>query len=127
MQQNAVPTEPTTRQDAANAGASANSVLHERSRHHFWQGAGALSVKAFFAGQARYSVGAARFVVDTSNYLVLNDEQPYTVEIDAAEPVESFCIFFAPGFAEQVQRDLAASEGQLLDDLDTNGEPVSFF
>ncbi|HEX6819658.1 MAG TPA: AraC family transcriptional regulator [Ktedonobacterales bacterium] len=124
-------TPPTKRFDPLPSTCSyvgaANTLLHSRGRHYFWQGAGALSVKAFFAGQARYSVGAARYVVGADNYLVLNAEQPYTIAIDAAEPVESFCLFFAPGFAEHVQRDLTTPSEQLLDDPHAGGAAVSFF
>lgn len=109
------------------ANTMANTILHERSRHHEWQGVGALSIKAFFGGQARYGVGAARFVVDANNYLVLNAEQPYTIAIDAAAPVESFCVFFAPGFAAQVRRALTAPEEQLLDDPYASDAPIRFF
>lgn len=91
------------------------TILHERARRHHWQGYGPLSIKAFFAGQAHYTVGGARYLVDGTSYLVLNEGQEYTVEIAGATPVESFCVFFAPGLAEDVLRALTAPASALLD------------
>jgi hypothetical protein len=45
--------------------------------------------------------------VDESSYLVLNHGQTYSINIESRQPVESFCLFFAEGFAEDVQRTLS--------------------
>jgi AraC family transcriptional regulator len=91
-------------------------ILHERGDQFYAEGAGGLSIKSFFGGQATYSVGRGRYVVDDRAYLVLNHGQPYTINIEADVPVESFCIFFAAGLAEAVQRSLTTPAGQLLSD-----------
>jgi AraC family transcriptional regulator len=68
------------------------------------------------------------YAVDENSYLILNDEQPYSITIESARPVESFCIFFKAGFAEQVYYSLGSEQDKLLD----NPEPpdklrVGFF
>src|SRR5919112_1897974 len=83
-------------------------ILHERGRRHHWEGVGLLSVKTFSHGRALYDSGPGLYSVDDSSYLILNDGQPYSITIDSERPVESFCIFFKPGFAEQVYYTLSA-------------------
>lgn len=91
------------------------SILHARSRHHEWQGVGPLSIKTFRGGQAHYSVEGSRHLVDDSCYLLLNAGQEYAITVDAVTPVESFCLFFATGFAEEVYYSLTTPDAQLLD------------
>lgn len=107
---------------------SASFILAERGRQHHWQGAGCLSIKSFFGGRALYEAGAGLHAVDDRGYLVLNDGQPYTILVDADEPVESFCIFFESGFAEEIQRCLlTAHPERLLDDpTGVDAPPVEF-
>ena len=94
---------------------NASFILHERGRRHHWEGAGSLSIKSFFHGQAYYDVGKGRYLVDDHSYLILNDAQPYTITIEAAKPVESLCLFFERGFVEEVHRTFTAHTCQLLD------------
>jgi AraC family transcriptional regulator len=91
-------------------------ILHARSRRHHYQGAGTASIKSFAGGLAAYRVERGERTLDASRYMVLNDGQPYEITIDAPTPVESFCVFFRPGFAQEVHRDLAATLPKLLDD-----------
>ncbi len=101
------------------AGASwedGSFILSERSRRHRWQGVGQLSIKSFPVGQAYYSVGSARYLLDSRAYLVLNEGQSYAIEVAADTPVESFCVFLAPGAALDAQRILTARAEALLDD-----------
>jgi AraC-like DNA-binding protein len=86
---------------------SPGCILHETgSSEFFGAGVGNLSIKTFIGGQARYAVGNKRYLVGHQTHLILNHGQSYTVEIDATTPVESFCVFFAEGFAAEVQRSL---------------------
>jgi AraC-like DNA-binding protein len=101
----------------------ASYILHERDDQFYGEGAGGLSIKTFFGGQATYTAGRGRYVVDDRAYLVLNHGQPYTITVEADTPVESFCIFFAAGFAESVQRSLTTTADRLL--LDTEGPTTS--
>lgn len=92
------------------------TILHARSRRHEWQGVGSLSIKTFRGGQAHYTVAGGRHRVDDTCYLLLNEGQTYTISVDVPTPVESFCLFFAPGFAESVYYSLTTSDGRLLDE-----------
>jgi AraC-like DNA-binding protein len=102
-------------------------ILHEYAQQYYGAGAGYLSIKSFRHGAAHYTLGQRRYVVDHSTYLVLNHGQNYAIDIDSNRMVESFCLFFAPGFAEDVYRSLATSPDRLLDDPFASAEnPVSF-
>lgn len=92
------------------------TILHTRSRRHAWQGVGALSLKTFQGGAAHYTVAGSRYVVDDRCYLVLNEGQEYAINVDTPTPVESFCLFFAPGFAEAVHYSMTATPARLLDE-----------
>ncbi len=101
-------------------------ILHETGyREYSGAGTGSLSIKSFFGGQAHYVVGRNRYRVDDHRHLILNHGQSYAIHITAERPVESFCVFFAEGFAEDVRR--ALTQPQRLDDLTPSGEPLNFF
>jgi AraC-like DNA-binding protein len=115
----------TPRVDAA---ASASFILYEKAKQHHWEGAGALSIKSFYHGQAFYNVGTGCHAVNDDSYLVLNRGQSYSINIDAAQPLESFCIFFADGLAEEVYRSLVTKSKALLDEPEMPiVEPFHFF
>jgi len=103
-------------------------ILHDRARRYYWRGTGTLSIKAFFGGRAHYQVGCGHHAVDESSYLVLNEGQTYAISIESRQPVESFCLFFAPGFAAEVQRSLSVKEERLLDEPKAGtATPIRFF
>lgn len=103
-------------------------ILHEQAREYYWNGVGNLSIKTFFSGRAYYQIGCAHHAVDESSYLVANEGQRYTISIDSRKKVESFCLFFAPGFAEQVQRSVSQKAERLLDDpWGDTPKPLRFF
>ncbi|HET8626523.1 MAG TPA: AraC family transcriptional regulator [Thermomicrobiales bacterium] len=102
-------------------------ILHARARRHYWEGEGRLSIKTFAGGRALYRAGGGYYAVDEAAYLVLNEGQPYAIAIESPTPVESFCVFFAPGFAGEVARSLTLPAGRLLDEPDGGATPVSFF
>jgi hypothetical protein len=104
-----------------------NHILQGRSRHHYWRGIGSLSIKSFGDGRALYDTGAGRYAVDERAYLVLNHGQEYSITIDSRTPVDSFCVFFRQGLAEEVQRSLFSSDTALLDDPEARAPPVEFF
>jgi AraC-like DNA-binding protein len=108
---------------------NASFILHEKGyRRYHAEGTGLLSIKSFYNGQAVYDVGRGCFAVDDNSYLVLNHGQPYAITIDSAEPMESFCLFFAEGFAEEVHRSLSATAARLLDEPEARKvSPVNFF
>ncbi len=105
----------------------ATHILHERGFRHRWQGVGPLSIKCFFHGRAFYDVGAGRYAVDDSSYLILNEGQTYSVDVDSENEIESFCIFFEHGLAESVQRSLSMKTSQLLEEPDEPAHATNFF
>jgi len=104
--------------DSAGVKAAGCWILHARAREYYWEGSGQLSIKAFFGGRAHYRVGCGHHAVDQSSYLVLNDGQSYAIDIESERAVESFCLFFPAGFAEEVQRSLSRPPEDLLDEPD---------
>jgi AraC-like DNA-binding protein len=108
--------------------AQVGYILHEQAQIYHGAGTGLLSIKSFYNGNAHYGIGSRRFVVDDSAYFVVNDGQAYSIDIEADHPIESFCLFFAPGFAEDIQHSLADSTDQLLvEPLPNRHSSVAFF
>ncbi|MBM7587108.1 AraC-like DNA-binding protein [Bacillus pakistanensis] len=106
--------------------SSTNYVLHATSNEFYWEGDGQLSLKTFANGHAHYKTSKGFFAVDESRYLLLN-EGPYTISIEDKNVVESFCIFFKSGFAEQVSRSLEDSPDALLSDPYKRRRSIGFF
>ena len=78
-----------------------NILLHGHARRHYAAGVHApLSIKTIIRGEGRWKTTEGEFLVDSSNLLVVNEDQEYSLTIDAAQPVETFCLFFKPGFAD---------------------------
>jgi AraC family transcriptional regulator len=103
-------------------------IIHEPGgRQHFWHGEGALSIKTFSGGQAFYETGLGRHLVDETAYLILNQGQQYSITVESATPVESFCVFFRDGFADEMQRSLREPAARLLDEPSQGGtSPLRF-
>src|SRR5262245_20913898 len=87
-------------------------IIDGTDRQHHWAGTGCLSIKSFRGGDAIYSAGRGRFRVTPDSYLILNQSQPYEISVDVSEPLESFCLFFEDGFAEEVHRSLTTTAGK---------------
>lgn len=127
-----LPTLPT-RSDSALSGrvdvpVTPSFILHEKAAEYYWQGSECLSIKTFFSGRALYTLGQGYCAVDDTTYLIVNHKQPYTIAIENDTPIESFCLFFAPGFAEEVHRSFTTQPERLLDELTaTRGVPLHFF
>lgn len=77
--------------------------------------AGPLSLKSVVHGGASWETASARFDLAPGAALVLNDGEEYSIVIDALQPVETFCIFFARGFVEDAFRAATTSSARLLD------------
>ncbi len=90
-------------------------ILHERASHYYGAGTGLLSIKTFYNGRAHYTSEGGHHAADDRSYLILNHNQPYTVEIESVEPVESFCIFFAPDLVQRIYQNMSESWEQALD------------
>ncbi len=57
-----------------------------------------LSIKSVRRGSAWYETPDGRYRVTPDVFLVLNEGQRYSMEVDARSNTETFCPFFQPGF-----------------------------
>jgi AraC family transcriptional regulator len=87
-----------------------------------------LSLKCMLNGRALYKIDRAEFSVDDGGYLILNDGQPYSIEIASPTRVETFVLWFPPGWAEEVLRSSTLPTESLLSEPATDGAiNASFF
>ena len=84
-------------------------------RHYLADFRGPLSIKAVVAGRAVWETEGRRYEVDPSSFIVVNEDQPYTVSVDGKEPAETFCLFFQHGVVEEIGRVLTIDDASLLD------------
>jgi len=112
--------------DGAQIGAS-NVVLHARAKQHRVSNyAGPLSIKTVLSGRVGWIVGGRQLVVDRSSFLVLSDGEKYSMDIAAAKPVETCCVFFGRGFVEQVALDATSPLQEALDNPERVGPPLPY-
>lgn len=79
-----------------------NIVVHAQTDFvTFGQHTAPLSIKTVMRGRESYAVDGRVVNVEESTWLVINNDQPYASFIDSTEPVDSFCLFFEDGMAEQ--------------------------
>lgn len=88
---------------------------------------GWLSLKSMWNGSAEYLLENGRLTVNDNNYLILNDQQPYTIHIEGDAVIESFCIFFPARWAGDVLRNYLTPVDGLLDDVDGGDTAVTFY
>ncbi|SRR6266568_217277 len=95
---------------------SRHVILWGRGRsHHVHDFAGPLSIKSVVRGSAVWRTGAGRVAIGAATYMVVNDAEPYSIDIESEDPVETFCVFFRRGFVEQGRAVLAGPEDRLID------------
>jgi AraC-like DNA-binding protein len=87
---------------------------------------GPLSLKVVLQGQGRWRIGKQVFTVDGGFCLVLNEGEVYSLTFDPDQSVETFCPFFARGFAQQAARSILASDEALLDEPDAEAGEFVF-
>ena len=100
---------------AAELGTTSSIVTGAARRYQVDRFAGPLSVKSVLRGIATWETAAGRFEVGPGTALVLNDREEYSLSIDAPQPVETFCVFFATGFVEDARRAAVSASHTLLD------------
>jgi len=93
-----------------------NLVLHAVARKHVVNGfPGPLSIKTVISGEVIWTVAGRDLVVDSNSFLILNDGQEYSMNMEVARPMETCCAFFRKGFVEQVAQDATTSLQTSLD------------
>src|SRR5919204_5375394 len=106
----------------------ANVVLRGTARlYHVDEFEGSLSIKTVGAGTAVWRAGGRRFCVNRHCWLVLNDRQHYTLDIQSHEATSTFCLFFQRGFVEGIWHTLAKPAARLLDDIEESRVCREFF
>ncbi len=94
-----------------------NVILAGNGRFHYVRDyPGPLSIKSIVRGRASWSTQEGHFAMDADSLLLLNNRQPYTMLLDAPQPVHTFCLFFRDGLIEDAWRSETNSAAQLLDD-----------
>lgn len=87
-----------------------NLVLRASARaHHVKDYPGPLSIKTVVKGQAAWRHDRRSLTVAQDSFLVLSDGEPYSLDIQAREPVHTCCVFFAKGFVESVHRSMTST------------------
>jgi len=88
-----------------------NLVLRASARFHSVRDyPGPLSIKTVIKGRASWRHERRSLVVGQDSFLVLSDSQPYSLDIEAREPVHTCCVFFAKGFVESVHRSMTRED-----------------
>ncbi len=77
---------------------------------------GTLSIKYVIGGREVYESQGRTFPLNQGNYLILNHGQRYSSFIEEKQAIDSLGIFFRPGFAQGVLRDIVTPDDHLLDD-----------
>jgi len=84
-----------------------NLILRASARFHSVKDyPGPLSIKTVVKGRASWRHERRALVVGQDSFLVLSDGQPYSLHIEAREPVHTCCVFFAKGFVESVHQSM---------------------
>jgi AraC-like DNA-binding protein len=97
------------------------------TRYHVHDFEGSLSLKSVVRGTADWETNGHRYLVNESNYLILNDRQHYSLTIDSTERVTTFCLFFERGFVEEINTVMVTPEERLLDSArDLEQTPLEF-
>ncbi len=86
-----------------------------------------LTVKLSLYGTVKYKTSGGEFNVN-SNYLIINEGQRCSFQIDAARAVEIVSVFFEKDFASEVLGNLTAKEDKLIFNPPIkNSQPIQFF
>jgi AraC family transcriptional regulator len=73
-----------------------------------------LSVKTVSNGRVLYRLDSKEIAIDDGGYLIVNNKQPYSIEIASPTLAESFVVRFPDGWADEVYRGLSTSADELL-------------
>jgi len=87
---------------------------------------GCLSFKTVLHGEEWYGINNHQLAIRPGQFLILNDDQPYSCHIDE-EGVRSLSIFFKKEFASSVFSDAHLPEEKLLDNPSGGRKMLEFF
>jgi len=86
-----------------------------RGWNYFAQAEGLpLSLKCVSNGRANYRLGRRYVAVDDTGWLIVNENQPYSIEIESPTLVDTFIVWFPRGWADDVWRGATSSDAELL-------------
>jgi|SRR5579871_4042355 len=102
--------------EATSFGTASSILLGMAYQYEVRDFPGPLSVKTVARGRARWKTEDGEFWVDERSFLVLNDQEPYSITVDSTEKVETCCLFFQTGLLEAVFRALTSAPDRLLDE-----------
>ena len=88
---------------------------------------GCLSIKTILTGEEWYGIDNRRVAVRPGQFLILNDDQPYSCQIQQGEGARVLSVFFEKEFAAAVFQDLLLPEEKLLDKPGTETRTPEFF
>jgi AraC family transcriptional regulator len=119
----------------ASALGKRNAILWGKAKQYHVAGfPGPLSIKTVVRGSALWEADGAERLVDSGSYLVLNSGRSYSITIDSRDTVETFCLFFRQGLAEDVCQVESMQDASLLDNpasifgsTSSNAGAVEFF
>jgi len=104
-----------------------NFVLHGVARRHTVKDfSGPLSIKSVIRGTVTWTVDGRGLVVDPESFLVLNDGQKYSMDVDEPRPIETCVAFFSHGFVEGVAQDATTPLQASLDAPARTPPPLHF-
>jgi AraC-like DNA-binding protein len=104
-----------------------NLVLHATARKHVVNRfPGPLSIKSVIDGEVIWTVDGRDLVVDSTSFLILNDGQEYSMNMEVPRPMETCCAFFRTGFVEQIAQDATTSLQASLDEPSREAPPLQF-
>ncbi|HUJ12452.1 MAG TPA: AraC family transcriptional regulator [Thermoanaerobaculia bacterium] len=110
-----------------------SALLHGHPRdYNVYNYRTTLSIKSVRRGAAWYETHDGRYLVTPDVFLVLNEGQHYSMEVDASANTETYCPFFQPGFvrAGEIPERLYPMRGRIAAALRSfGGVPIedSFF
>jgi AraC-like DNA-binding protein len=77
-------------------------------------------------GQVTWTVDGRDLVVDAHSFLVLNDGQKYSMNIEVPKAIETCCAFFQKGFVEQTAQDAMTPLQASLDEPSREAPALHF-
>ncbi len=87
-----------------------------------------LAFKSISNGRELHEFDKNKIAVTRDNFLILNNGQQVKTYADKQEEIESFSVFFADNFAEQILSSLTLDDDKLLDNYDHfNPQCIYFF